>query len=111
MAKKKTLDEKIDQGFAQINAKLKEHDQRFEKNDDKFDRLAKYILNFHDEYNKDKENFVTKDDVRNLSNAVDKFMAKVETYYQEMIMLSVKVIRIERNLEKVARKTKVKLED
>ena len=55
-------------------------------------------------------NLVTKDDFNNLQSSVDAYAHKADTYFQEMVMLSHKVDRHEKWLQKLAEKLGVKLD-
>ncbi|OGZ64028.1 MAG: hypothetical protein A3A98_03725 [Candidatus Staskawiczbacteria bacterium RIFCSPLOWO2_01_FULL_40_39] len=57
--------------------------------------------NFKDEYHKD---------FSNLQTSVDTYAKKADTYFQEMVMLSHKVDRHEKWLQKLADKLGVKLD-
>ena len=64
-----------------------------------------------------KEVFVTKDefsalrsDVRELIISVDNYSRRADTYFQEMVMMSQKVSRLERWIEQIAKKVDIKLE-
>ena len=57
--------------------------------------------NFKDEYHKD---------FSNLQTSVDTYAKKADTYFQEMVMLSHKVDRHEKWLQKLAEKLGVKLD-
>ena len=55
-------------------------------------------------------NLATKDDVGGLLNAVDSYAKKADSYFQEMVMLSHKVNRLEKWIYKIAEKIEIKLE-
>jgi DNA replication initiation complex subunit (GINS family) len=51
-----------------------------------------------------------KQDFSNLQTAVDNYAKKADTYFQEMVVLTHKVERLEKWLQKVADKIGIKLE-
>lgn len=51
-----------------------------------------------------------KSDINNLTSSIDAYAHKADTYFQEMVMLSHKVDRHEKWLQKLAEKLGVKLE-
>jgi uncharacterized coiled-coil DUF342 family protein len=52
-----------------------------------------------------------KSDVHELMNAIDAYAKKADTYFQEMVMLSHKVDRMEKWIHQIAGKVGIKLED
>ena len=50
------------------------------------------------------------DDISELQVSVDTYAKKADTYFQEMVALSAKINRLERNLEKIAKKVGVDLD-
>lgn len=49
-------------------------------------------------------------DFRNLQSSVDAYAKKADTYFQEMVMLSHKVNRLEKWIQEIAEKVGIKLE-
>ena len=90
----------MDKDFSEIIEYL---DKRFSKTDEKLIEL--------DEGMKDvKERMATKEDFNNLQTAVDAYAKKADTYFQEMVMLSHKVNRLEKWIQEIAEKVGIKLE-
>ena len=56
------------------------------------------------------KNLSTKEDFNKLLTAVDSYAKKADTYFQEMVMLSLKVNRNEKWIQQLADKLGVKLE-
>ena len=54
---------------------------------------------------------VTKDDFNDLQTSVDAYAKKADIYFQEMVMLTHKVDRLEKWIHQVAEKVGIKLED
>jgi len=57
------------------------------------------------------ESKAEKTDVDNLKNAVGAYAKKADTYFQEMVMLSHKVDKMEKWIHQIASKVGIKLED
>jgi len=55
-------------------------------------------------------NLVTKDDFNDLQTSVDAYAKKADTYFQEMVMLTHKVDRLEKWIQEIASKVGIKLE-
>lgn len=55
-------------------------------------------------------NLTTKDDFNNLQTAIDAYAKKADTYFQEMVMLTHKVDRLEKWIQQLAEKIGMKLE-
>ena len=53
---------------------------------------------------------VTKDDFNDLQTSVDAYAKKADTYFQEMVMLTHKVDRLEKWIQEIASKVGIKLE-
>ncbi|KKT17381.1 MAG: hypothetical protein A2654_01495 [Candidatus Nealsonbacteria bacterium RIFCSPHIGHO2_01_FULL_43_31] len=51
-----------------------------------------------------------KEDFRNLQTSVDAYAKKADTYFQEMVMLTHKVDRLEKWIQEIAEKVGIKLE-
>ncbi|MFH1780774.1 MAG: hypothetical protein ABH841_02120 [Candidatus Nealsonbacteria bacterium] len=83
----------MDKDFSEIIEYL---DKKFSSIDEKLDNLQ--------------ENKADKSDVRDLINAVDAYAKKADTYFQEMVMLSHKVDRLEKWIQEIAEKVGLKLE-
>jgi len=106
--------EKMDKGFAGVDKKFDEVDKRFDEVDEKFDEVYKNMgkgfanvdMRFdevHKEISELKESFNT------LQIAVDGYAKKADDYFQEMVVLSHKVDRIERWVLQLAEKVGVQL--
>ena len=63
-----------------------------------------------DDLNNAVANLTTKEDFNNLLTSVDAYSKKADTYFQEMILLTRKVDRLEKWLHQVADKIGIKLE-
>lgn len=74
-----------------------------------FTKLFKYVQRIEKKVDALSENVATKESVDSLTNAVDAYAKKVETYMQEMLALAHKVDRLEQWILKVAEATGVKL--
>ena len=79
--------------------------------------LSELIQHIDDRFNKIEikleqiiENKADKADVRSLAEAVDAYAKKADAYFQEMVMMSHKVERLEKWLHQVAEKIGIKLE-
>jgi len=83
----------MDKDFSELIEYL---DQKFAVIDKKLDGLQ--------------ENKAEKSDVRDLVDAVDAYAKKADTYFQEMVMLSHKVNRLEKWIQEIAEKVGIKLE-
>ena len=55
------------------------------------------------------ENKADKSDVNTLTNAVDAYMKKADTYFQEMLVLSHRVDRMEKLMKEIAEKVGIEL--
>ncbi len=77
--------------------------------EDEFTKLFKYMQEFRKEVNEKFEKTATKESVEVLTNIVDAYAKKADDYFQEMVMLSHKVDRMERWIQEIAEKTGVKL--
>lgn len=94
--------------------KLKHMDNNKDNNKIDFSELVEYLdkkftkidLQLEDL----KESKADKIDVRNLTDAVDAYAKKSDSYFQEMVMLSHKVDRHEKWLCQIAEKLGLKLE-
>jgi hypothetical protein len=56
------------------------------------------------------ENLVKKEDFVDLQTAIDAYAGKADSYFQEMVIMSHKVERLEKWLHQVAEKVGIKLE-
>jgi len=90
---------------------------RFEKIDDRFERVDNSLVNISVRFDKIdrkldvlEENKADKSDVNNLINAVDAYAKKADTYFQEMLVLAHRIDRMEKWIQQVADKVGVKLE-
>ena len=77
--------------------------------EDEFTKLFKYVARIEKKLDALTENVATKDEVNNLTNAIDAYAKQTETYMQEMLALGHKVDRLEQWILKVAEATGVKL--
>lgn len=55
-------------------------------------------------------NLSTKEDFNDLQTAVDAYAKKADTYFQEMVMLTHKVDKLEKWIHQIAEKVGIKLE-
>ena len=55
-------------------------------------------------------NLSTKEDFNNLQTSIDAYAKKADTYFQEMVMLTHKVNRLEKWIQQLAEKVGIKLE-
>ena len=55
-------------------------------------------------------NLATKEDITNLQSSVDAYAKKADAYFQEMVMISHKVDRLEKWICEIAKKIGMKLE-
>ena len=78
--------------------------------DKDFSELIQYLDEKFIRIEKQLETKAEKSDVDNLTNAVDEYAKKADTYFQEMVMLSHKVDRHEKWFHQVAEKLGIKLE-
>ena len=99
--------EKMDKGFAGVDKKFYEVDSKF---DEVYKKMGKGFANVdmrfdevHKEISELKESFNT------LQIAVDGYAKKADDYFQEMVVLSHKVDRIERWVLQLAEKVGVQL--
>lgn len=56
------------------------------------------------------DNLVTKEEFSNLQTSVDAYAKKADAYFQEMVMLTHKVDRMEKWIQQIAEKVGIKLE-
>ncbi len=73
--------------------------------------LDKRFSNVEEKLSSLQEKKADKSDVHDLMDAVDAYAKKADTYFQEMVMLSRKVDRMEKWIHQIAEKVKIKLED
>ena len=78
--------------------------------DKDFSELIQYLDEKFIRIENQLETKAEKSDVDNLTNAVDEYAKKADTYFQEMVMLSHKVDRHEKWFHQVAEKLGIKLE-
>jgi hypothetical protein len=76
---------------------------------DEFTKLFKYMQGEFKKVNDRLEQTVTKEELNQLTNAVDGYAKQSEIYMQEMLALAHKVDRLERWIMKIAESTGVKL--
>ena len=77
--------------------------------EDEFTKLYKFMQAEFKAIHEQLANTATKEELNNLTNAVDAFAKQSETYMQEMLALGHKVDRLEQWILKVAEATGVKL--
>ena len=77
--------------------------------EDEFTKLYKFMQAEFKTIHEQLANTATKEELNNLTNAVDAFAKQSETYMQEMLALGHKVDRLEQWILKVAEATGVKL--
>lgn len=68
------------------------------------------LLSLESNLNYVKENMVTKNEMNNLVNNLDKFMKQVDHYYKEMLSLKNRVDRLEEYINLIAQKVGVQLD-
>lgn len=56
-------------------------------------------------------NLVTKDEFNDLQTSVDAYAKRADTFFQEMVMLSHKVDKMDKWIHQIAQKVGIKLED
>lgn len=93
----------LDDKFIAVDKRFDNVDQRFIAIDKRFDDVDKRFIAV------DKRFDEIKSDFNNLLTAVDAYVQKADTYFQEMVMLSHKVDRHEKWLQEIAEKIGVKL--
>ena len=92
----KELIEYLDEKFTGIDERFSGIDERLVKIEITLDSLV--------------ENKADKSDVNNLTNAVDAYMKRADTYFQEMLVLAHRVDRMEKWMKQIADKVGIKLE-
>ena len=90
----------MDKDFSEIIEYL---DKKFSKTDQKLIELNEDIKDV-------KEKMVTKENFNDLQTSVDAYAKKADTYFQEMVMLTRKVDRLEKWIQEIAEKVGIKLE-
>jgi len=99
--------EKIDKGFSMVDEKFAEVDKKFDGIDKKMGRgFADVDMKFDEVHKEIKE---LKESFSILQTAVDGYAKKADDYFQEMVVLSHKVDRIERWVLQLAEKVGVQL--
>jgi uncharacterized coiled-coil protein SlyX len=96
------LSKKIDQGFVEVNKKLINHDQSFERF---FTYMEKRFNEMDAQFDKQDKK------IDGLSAAVGELSAQVKSYHEEMLFLTHKVDRMERWIHEIAEQTGVKLSE
>ncbi|HET8708980.1 MAG TPA: hypothetical protein VFL85_01730 [Candidatus Saccharimonadales bacterium] len=77
--------------------------------EDEFTKLFKYMQSEFKDVKERLDKTATREELDNLTGAVDAFAKQTETYMQEMLALAHKVDRLENWILKVAEATGVKL--
>jgi len=99
--------EKIDKGFSMVDEKFAEVDKKFAEVDKKMGRgFADVDMKFDEVHKEIKE---LKESFSILQTAVDGYAKRADDYFQEMVMLSHKVDRVERWVLQLAEKVGVQL--
>jgi len=99
--------EKIDKGFSMVDEKFAEVDKKFDGIDKKMGRgFADVDMKFDEVHKEIKE---LKESFSILQTAVDGYAKRADDYFQEMVMLSHKVDRVERWVLQLAEKVGVQL--
>ena len=92
-----------DKRFDAVDKRFDAVDKRFDASDKRFDRVDKELSEVRDRVSELGGQF------NMLQEAVDTYAKKADSYFQEMLMLSHKVDRLERWLLQIADKVNVKL--
>lgn len=103
----------LDIKFTKIDERFNKIDKGFGLVDQRFDKIEGILVEFNGRFTRIDERLeekADKSDVNNLTNAVDAYAQKADTYFQEMVMLSHKVDRNEKWIKQLAEKLGVKLE-
>ncbi len=85
-----------------LNNKFSGVDDKFTIVSDKFSGIEQSLEDL-------KQNKADKEDLRNLTSAVDAYAKKADDFFQEMVMLSHKVDRHEKWIQQIAEKLDIKL--
>lgn len=85
-------------------------DQKFGKVDQQFIGVDQRFIEVNDKLNSLQENKADKSDINGLMNSIDAYAKKADTYFQEMVMLTRKVDRMEKWIHQIAEKVGIKLE-
>ncbi|MDD5221465.1 MAG: hypothetical protein PHV47_02600 [Candidatus Pacebacteria bacterium] len=93
-----------------LGEKFDRIDDKFDRIDDKFDNVDEKFIGIDKKLDYLMDNKADKADLNNLTNAVDAYAKKADTYFQEMVMLSHKVDRIEKWVVQLADKAGLKLQ-
>ena len=105
--KSSEVHEKIDKGFSMVDEKFAEVDKKFDGIDKKMGRgFADVDMKFDEVHKEIKE---LKESFSILQTAVDGYAKRADDYFQEMVMLSHKVDRVERWVLQLAEKVGVQL--
>ncbi len=90
----------MDKDFSELIEYL---DKKFSKTDQKLIELDEGIKDV-------RERMATKEDFNDLQTSVDAYAKKADAYFQEMVMLTHKVDRLEKWIHQIAEKVGIKLE-
>jgi len=99
------LIEYLDQKFTRIDERFENIDQKFTRIDERFENIDQKFTRIDERFDEIKKDFI------DLQSSVDAYAKKADAYFQEMVMLSHKVDRLERWIQQVAKATGVRLED
>lgn len=93
-----------------LGGKFEKIDKRFDETDKKLLLVSGRLSNIEEIMGNLEEKKADKSDVDNLLNAIDVYAKKADTYFQEMVVMSHKMERLEKWLHQVADKVGIKLE-
>ena len=85
-------------------------DGKFSGVDKKFSGIDGKLIDLDNKIEELKENKADKSDINELMSAIDAYAKKADTYFQEMVMLSHKVNRLEKWIQEIAEKVGIRLE-
>ena len=88
----------------------KDFSELIEYLDKKFEKINHQFIEVGAKLGTLEENKADKSDINNLMNAIDAYAKKADAYFQEMVMLTHKVDRMEKWIQKIADKVGLKLE-
>ena len=98
------LSKKIDEGFAEVNKKLVNHDKSFE-------RFFTYTESFRKEVNENFEQTAKQDALERLTNTVDAFIKRLDDNDVELAARDAQFERLLDWARKVSKKTGIPLEN
>ncbi|OGZ20408.1 MAG: hypothetical protein A2654_00515 [Candidatus Nealsonbacteria bacterium RIFCSPHIGHO2_01_FULL_43_31] len=104
----------MDKDFSEIieylDGKFSGVDEKFSGIDEKFSGIDGRLIDLDNKIEELKENKADKSDISTLMSAIDAYAKKADTYFQEMVMLSHKVNRLEKWIQEIAEKVGIRLE-